>query len=110
MKQGEIWFVQFSGQGHEYVNKRPALIIQSDTQLKITSVISTMPFTSKLSNRHNDDVFVSRTSKNGLFCDSLIKVHHIQSFDKTRFIKKIGQLESVVFFEVQSYLQKHFGI
>ena len=110
MKESEIWQVNFSGEGHEYIGRRPAVIIQSDKQLKITSVVSIMPLTSKVTNRQVDDIFVSTSSKNNLFHDSLIKVHHIQSFDKVRFIKKIGDLESEIIMEVKLYLQKHFGI
>ncbi len=34
MKQGEIWFVEFTGVGHEYQGKRPAVIIEGDKQIK----------------------------------------------------------------------------
>jgi mRNA interferase MazF len=110
MKQGEIWQVSFSGEGHEYQGRRPALIIQSNKQLKVTTVVSVIPFTSRIDKRYADDIFVSKSTENKLYHDSLIKVHHIQTFDKVRFIKKVGELEPAILFEVQSYLQKHFGI
>jgi len=110
MNEGEIWYVNFSGKGSEYIGSRPALIIQSNKQLKVTNVISVMPLTSKVLNRHVDDIFVSKSTQNNLFCDSLIKVRHINSFDKVRFIKKVGNLEPTILFEVKLYIQKHFGV
>lgn len=109
MKQGEIWFVEFTGQGHEYQKTRPAVIIQSDKQLKMTNVITLLPLT-KQQEKHRDDICVAKDSQNNLFYDSVIKVHHIQTFDQTRFIKKIGMLSDEIFNQVKEYLKKHFEL
>jgi mRNA-degrading endonuclease toxin of MazEF toxin-antitoxin module len=110
MNEGEIWYVKFTGEGHEYSGRRPALVIQSNKQLKSTTVITVMPLTSNINNRTVDYIFVGKSSQNNLFQDSLIKVYYIESFDKSRFNKKIGNLEPTILFEVKTYLQKHFGI
>ena len=97
MKCGEIWFVEFGDltennyqtTGHEYKKPRPALIVESDKQLKITAVITIIPFTSK-NQKQADDIFIFKDTLNNLNYDSVLKVHHIQSFDSERFIKKIG--------------------
>ena len=121
MKYGEIWFVNFDAiddnsdlqasrpVGHEYLKKRPALIIQSDEQLKITTVVSIMPM-SKSDNCHKDDIRVSKSGKNRLFYDSLVKVHQIQTFDPCRFIHKIGDIEEEHLEQVKEYIKKHFGL
>ncbi len=109
MKQGEIWFVEFDGQGHEYQKRRPAVIIESNKQLKVTSVITVIPFTSQ-QKKHADDIFVAKSELNNLFYDSLIKVHQIQTFDELRFEKKIGDLEEEVIYKIKEYLRRHFGL
>lgn len=121
MKYGEIWFVNFDAidesadsqvnrpVGHEYLKKRPALIIQSDDQLKITTVVSIMPM-SKSENCHKDDIRVKKSGKNRLFFDSLIKVHQIQTFDLCRFIHKIGDIEEEYLEQVKEYIKRHFGL
>lgn len=109
MKQGEIWFVEFTGQGHEYQKTRPAVIIESDVQLKVTSVITVVPVT-KQQEKHKDDVFVPKDEKNNLLYDSVIKVHQVQTFDKSRFIKKIGVVEKEIMAKIKSYLKRHFEI
>lgn len=110
MKQGEIWFVEFDGRGREYQKNRPAVIIESDKQLKITNVITVVPFTTQ-QKKHSDDIFIAKSEMNNLSFDSLIKVHEIQSFDRDgRFIKKIGELEAEFMEKIKIYLKKHFGI
>ncbi|MDP2684989.1 MAG: type II toxin-antitoxin system PemK/MazF family toxin [bacterium] len=109
-KEGEIWMVKFTGEGHEYAGTRPAVIIQSNDKLKITNVITVMPLTSKVQNRHSDDVLVKKNEINNLWHDSLVKVQHVQTFDDLRFEKKVGEIDKVVLFEIKEYLKKHFGL
>ena len=121
MKYGEIWFVNFDAidesvglqvnrpVGHEYLKKRPALIIQSDDQLKIATVVSIMPM-SKSDNCHKDDIKVLKSDRNKLLYDSLIKVHQIQTFDPCRFLNKIGEIEDEYLERVKEYIKKHFGL
>lgn len=109
MQQGEIWFVEFTGQGHEYQKTRPAVVIESDGQLKVTSVITVVPVTKQLE-RHKDDILILKDNSNNLLYDSVIKVHQIQTFDKSRFIKKIGNVENEVIEKIKIYLKRHFGI
>jgi len=111
MKQGEIWFIDTSSKanGHEYQKNRPMVVIESDRQLKITNVVSLMPFTSQI-NGHGDDILVRKSSINNLLYDSLIKVHHISTLDTQRFIRKTGILEDEYIVKIKEYLKRHFGI
>ena len=109
MKQGEIWFVEFTGQGHEYQKTRPAVVIEADGQLKVTSVITVVPIT-KQQGKHKDDIFLAKDKNNNLLYDSVIKVHQVQTFDKSRFIKKIGVVEKEIMEKIKVYLRRHFDI
>lgn len=109
MKQGSIWFVEFTGQGHEYQKTRPAIIMESDSQLRVTSVITVVPVT-KQQEKHKDDIFITKDDVNNLLYDSVIKVHQVHTFDKTRFIKKIGNVEKEVIEKIKLYLKRHFDI
>jgi len=111
MKYGEIWYINFlESIGHEQGKDRPALIVQSDQQLKITNIITVIPLTSNIKNKHNDDIIIIKDDTNNLFYDSALKVHHIKSFDESRFIKRIGAVEVRVLEEVKAYLKKHFSL
>lgn len=111
MKQGEIWLVKFlNSVGHEYKKERPALIIENDFQIKKSSVFTIIPFTSNSNNKIKDDILVDRDNQNRLFCNSILKVHHIQSFDKSRFIKRIGAVNKNIIEQVKDYLRIHFDL
>ena len=111
MKQGEIWLVKFlNSVGHEYKKERPALIIETDSQIKQSSVFTIIPLTSNSNNKIRDDILVARDGQNRLFCDSILKVHHIQSFDESRFIKRIGIVKKNITKQVKDYLRIHFDL
>lgn len=101
--------MEFTGLGNEYQGLRPAVIIESDHQLRVTSVITVLPFT-KQQKKHSDDIFVAKSQTNNLLYDSLIKVHQIQTFSPIRFKNKIGILEGEMLEQIGRYLKKHFGI
>lgn len=111
MKCGEIWNVEFGNTavGHEFRKSRPVLIIQSDEQLHTVNVITIIPFTSQ-KKKHRDDIIVPKDELNNLSFDSVLKVHHIQTFDQSRFTEKRGEANQVLINQVKTYLRKHFGI
>lgn len=109
MEQGDIWFVEFMGVGHEYQKTRPAVVIESNGQLKVTNVITVVPVT-KQQEKHQDDIFITKDESNNLLYDSVIKVHQVQTFDKIRFIKKIGRVEGEIMEKIKAYLRRHFEI
>jgi mRNA interferase MazF len=107
---GIYWVVFDPSVGHEYKGKRPAIVIQSDAQLSKSNLVSVMPLTSQIGKAHKDNILVKADKYNCLYSDSLIKVHNIQSFDPTRFVKKTGVVDSVIMQQIQDYLKVHFGI
>ena len=111
MKQGEIWLVEFpDGVGHEYNKNRPALVIESDIQLNRTNIITVIPLTSQITNCLSEDISVPVDTQNKLFVDSILKVHHINSFDPSRFIKKFGNISADILLQVKNYLKIHFAL
>ncbi len=111
MQYGEIYLVDFNiSVGHEYQGKRPAVIIQSNQQLKVSNLATVMPLTSQIDNCHSDDIVILQDKDNRLFSKSVIKVHQIKSFDKLRFIKRIGEVDMATLEKVKNYLRAHFGL
>lgn len=108
---GDIYLVDFEpSRGHGYKKQRPAVVIQSDGQLRKSNFVTVMPMTSRLDKRHTDDIIVPKDGSNRLWTDSLIKVHAILSFDIRRFIKKIGTMDDMVMKKIKEYLHVHFGL
>lgn len=71
MKQGEIWLVKFLEdiEGHEFKKERPAVIIESDLQLKKSNAITILPLTSNINNCLDDDILLLPNNYNNLFTD-----------------------------------------
>jgi len=112
MKQGEIWLIKYPSRntGHEYKKERPALIIQSNKQIQKSNVYTVVPFTSNVTNIIGDDILIKKDNKNGLYRDSLLKMHHVQTFDQTLFIKYIGVAKKDIIKQVKDYLRIHFDL
>ena len=111
IRHGEIYQVDFEPSvGHEYQKKRPAVVIQSDGQLRQSTLVTIMPLTSRTEKAHRDDIIVEKNAHNRLFADSVVKVHAIASFDRRRFLKRIGKMDDAVMKQILEYLQKHFKI
>jgi mRNA interferase MazF len=107
---GDIYLVNFEPSlGKEYKKVRPALVVQMERISKRSPYITVMPLSSKIDRLNSDDVFVEMDHKNRLASNSLVKVFQISSFDKRRFIKKIGEANSPVLRKVRGYMRKHFG-
>lgn len=71
MKQGEIWLVKFPEdmEGHEFKKERPAIIIESDLQLKKSNAFTILPLTSNINNCLAEDILLSPNNYNNLFTD-----------------------------------------
>lgn len=110
-KHGEVYLVDFEpSTGHEYQKKRPAVVIQSNEQLKRSRLVTIMPLTSQTGKKLVDDILVRKDPTNRLFINSIIKVHSVTSFDKTRFLKKIGVIDDQTLADIKAYLRRHFSL
>jgi len=73
---GELFLVNFNpGLGHEYQGKRPAIVIESNKQLKKSNLVTILPLTSNLDNRIADDIIIEANKSNRLKFDSLINIY-----------------------------------
>lgn len=79
--------------------------IQSNQQLKVSNLVTVMPLTSQTDNCQSDDILIKKDGNNLLYKDSVIKVHHIESFDKNRFIGKIGEIDKSTTEKIKQYLK-----
>lgn len=107
---GDIYLANFEpSTGKEYRKVRPALVIQEEGVSRISPYVTVMPLSSRIEAFDVADIFIEKDAKNRLVCDSVIRVHQISSFDKSRFIHFIGMAGSPVARRVRGYLRRHFG-
>ncbi len=92
-RRGEVWLVNFNpGRGSEQKGIRPALVIQNDigNEHGSTTIIAAITTTIKL---YPVTVLLSKGSA-GLGKDSMINLAQLLTVDKTRLIKRLGELDA----------------
>lgn len=92
-RRGEIWLVNFNpGRGSEQKGIRPALIIQNDigNEYSSTTIVAAITTTIRV---YPVTVFLPKGST-GLDKDSMINLAQLLTVDKTRLIKRLGELDS----------------
>jgi mRNA interferase MazF len=111
---GSIWLVSFDpARGTEIKKTRPALIISGTLFNQQRSKITVLPITSVKVNdaRLSPAVTLVLASKeNGLSVNSLIVCVDPMTFDKRRFIKNLGYLESEYLTRSQTILLRYLSL
>ena len=108
-RKGEIWLVNFNpGRGSEQKGIRPALIIQNDigNQYASTTIIAAITTTIK---KYPVTVLIS-PGESGLKESSMVNLAQILTIDKSRLIKRLGQMEGNKVHEVDDAIKVSLGI
>jgi mRNA interferase MazF len=86
--------------GHEQVEPRPAIVVQTDITDVSLPTTMIVPLTSNINAmRFPHTIYVTHSSQNGLSKPSVLLVFQLRAIDKARLGTKIGCLE-------QNYLQQ----
>ncbi|HPN67251.1 MAG TPA: type II toxin-antitoxin system PemK/MazF family toxin [bacterium] len=110
-RYGCIYLVNFDPSvGHEFAGVRPAVIVQADSIILKSNLLTVIPLTLNQKNKLPDDILISADAKNRLREDSVIKVYNIVSLDQNRFIKMIGMVDEKVLLAIRKYLSQHFNL
>lgn len=109
---GDIYLIEFEpSRGNEFKKMRPALIISSNGLIKRSNLITCIPFTGNAGNYlEKDDVKAKKDKSNNLFADSILKVQHISTFDKSRVIKRIGSLDNKILLALKGVIMRNFNL
>ena len=96
--------------GSEYRKTRPAVIISSNAILDRSKLVTCVAISSKIGKMHQGDILLPKDTLNRLTQDSIIKMHHISTFDGSRFIKYIGHVDDKVAEQIKLAIKNHFGL
>jgi mRNA interferase MazF len=115
MQRGDVILVHLpqpkSGEGHEQVGTRPALLVHDDSTSETLSVIMIVPLTSNLkAQRFPHTIFIPASSENGLSVPSVLLVFQLRAIDRQRVIKKIGHLEENLMVHVNAEMKNMLGL
>jgi mRNA interferase MazF len=104
----QIWLINFDPSfGHEYRKARPGLIIESTEYIEFGNLLTVIPVSSMIDKRKQLDVLLPKNEINRLMFDSLLKIQHIVSFDKRRFIKYIGVCDDDIISSISKNISSH---
>lgn len=111
-KRGEIFLTALDPTvGHEIKKARPALVIQNDTSNRYSAVTMVAPITSTvrlpLSPLH---VLLPADSLTGLTVASVAVFNQIRAVDRTRLIKKLGEIDRLVLAQIDEAIKAAFGL
>jgi mRNA interferase MazF len=111
---GSIWLVCFDPSvGTEIKKTRPAVIISPTDFNQVRAKVTLLPISSTVIRAKKIATVVVRVKaspENGLNLDSTIIAIEPSTFDKTRLIKHLGQLESHWFEEIKTILKLYLDL
>jgi mRNA interferase MazF len=107
--QGEIYLSDLSPiKGHEQSGYRPVLIVQNNILNQNLSTVVIIPITSNLKHKENLTVYFLKKENSFLKNDSLALLFQIRSIDKSRLIKRVGNISGEEFLNIKKKLNNIF--
>lgn len=108
--QFDVWLVDLNPTtGSEQNGKRPCIILQTNATKNYGATTLIAPFTTKNLNKlYPFEVKIQPSRQNGLNENSKIKLDQIRVIDKTRLLKKIGNLEKIHYDDILNSLKVIF--
>jgi mRNA interferase MazF len=95
LKRGEIWLANLSPtQGSEQAGIRPIIIFQNDIVSQFSTTTIAIPLTTNQRRASLPICMVIQQGDGGLSQDSVALCFQMRVLDKTRLIRRLGQLSS----------------
>lgn len=95
LKRGEVWLADLNPtQGSEQAGTRPVIIFQNDIVSRFSTTVVAIPLTTNQRRASSPICLVINQGEGGLAQDSVALCFQIRVLDKTRLIRKLGQLNS----------------
>ena len=111
IKRGNIYLASLDPVvGREISKPRPVVVFSNNTNNEFSGTVTVLPITSKNTSKiYPFEVFLPEGTGN-LPKNSKVKADQIRTLDKTRLVKKIGELEQKDISEIERAIKIHLGI
>ena len=111
IKRGNIYLAALDPVvGREISKTRPVVVFSNNTNNEFSGTVTALPITSKNTSKiYPFEVFLPEGTGN-LPKNSKVKADQIRTLDKTRLIKKIGELEQKDISEIERAMKIHLGM
>ncbi len=93
LKRGEVWLANLNPtQGSEQAGIRPVIIFQNDLVSQFSTTTITIPLTTNQRRAMLPICLLIKQGDGGLVQDSVALCYQMRVLDKTRLMRKLGQL------------------
>jgi len=110
IEHGDVFLAELKSDGPRQRGYRPIVVVQADVVTEKSNMVTIVPLSSKTGKGFYGDILIEKNSENGLFCDSLAKMTHVQTLAKERMSKKIGTVTTETLGKIKDQLTEHFGL
>lgn len=110
LKRGEVWLATLDPtQGSEQVGTRPVVIFQNDLVSRFSTTTITIPLTTNQRRASLPICVLIRQGDRGLSQDSVALCFQLRVLDKTRLIRRLGQLDRKTIAELEEVVLLTLG-
>ncbi|APB34769.1 PemK-like protein [Gloeomargarita lithophora Alchichica-D10] len=110
LKRGEVWLVNLNPtQGSEQAGIRPVIIFQNDIVSQFSTTIIAIPLTTNQRRASLPICILIEQGDGGLSQDSVALCFQIRVLDKTRLIRKLGQLSAETIAQLEEVMLVTLG-
>ncbi len=110
LKRGEVWLATLDPtQGSEQAGTRPVVIFQNDIVSRFSTTTITIPLTTNQRRASLPICVLIRQGDGGLSQDSVALCFQLRVLDKTRLIRRLGQLEHKTIAELEEVVLLTLG-
>jgi mRNA interferase MazF len=93
-KRGEVWLADLEPtRGSEQAGTRPIIIFQNNEISRFSTTVLTIPLTSNLRRASLPTCLLISSGDGGLTQNSVALCHQMRVLDKTRFLRRLGELK-----------------
>lgn len=110
IKRGEVWLANLNPtQGSEQAGIRPIIIFQNDLISQFSTTVMAIPLTTNLRRASLPICLLIQQGEGGLTQDSIALCYQMRVLDKTRLIRKLGQLKSQIITQLEEVVLMTLG-
>jgi mRNA interferase MazF len=111
MIRGEVWLAGLDPvRGSEQAGTRPVLILQADPLNAFLRTVVVIPFTTNLAWARFPYCVLLSAGDGGLISDSVALCHQIRVSDKTRLLRRLGQISDAGMAAVEQAIRVTVGM
>lgn len=110
LKRGEIWLANLDpSQGSEQAGTRPIIVFQNDFISQFSTTTIVIPLTTNQRRASLPVCIPIQQGEGGLSKDSVALCFQMRALDKTRLVKRLGQLNDRIIRELENVVLLTLG-